>query len=29
MNIGDAVRERIIELCRESNISINKLVEAL
>ena len=22
---GDAVRERIIELCRESNISINKL----
>ena len=25
MNIGDAVRERIIELCRESNISINKL----
>lgn len=25
MNIGDAVRERIIELRRESNISINKL----
>ena len=25
MNIGDSVRERIIELCRESNISINKL----
>ena len=25
MNIGQAVRERIIELCRERNISINKL----
>lgn len=25
MNIGDAVRERILELCREKDISINKL----
>lgn len=25
MNIGEAVRERILELCRENNISINKL----
>ena len=25
MNIGQAVRERIIELCREHDISINKL----
>lgn len=25
MNIGEAVRERILELCRERNISINKL----
>lgn len=25
MCIGDAVRERILELCRERNISINKL----
>ena len=25
MNIGEAVRERIIELCRERDISINKL----
>lgn len=25
MNIGQAVRERILELCREQNISINKL----
>ncbi len=25
MNIGEAVRERIWELCRERNISINKL----
>ena len=25
MNIGEAVRERIIELCRENDISINKL----
>lgn len=25
MNIGEAVRERILELCREKNISINKL----
>ncbi|MGI6031003.1 MAG: helix-turn-helix domain-containing protein [Eubacteriales bacterium] len=25
MNIGEAVRERIIELCRKQNISINKL----
>ncbi|MBQ2816339.1 MAG: helix-turn-helix transcriptional regulator [Clostridia bacterium] len=25
MNIGDAVRERILELCREHNISVNKL----
>ena len=24
-NIGEAVRERIIELCRENDISINKL----
>lgn len=25
MNIGEAVRERILELCREHNISVNKL----
>ena len=25
MNIGEAVMERIIELCRENDISINKL----
>lgn len=25
MNIGEAVRERILELCRENDISINKL----
>ncbi len=25
MNIGEAVRLRILELCRERNISINKL----
>ncbi|MCQ2420259.1 MAG: helix-turn-helix domain-containing protein [Clostridia bacterium] len=25
MNIGEAVRERIIELCRERDISVNKL----
>ena len=25
MNIGQAVRERIIELCRERDITINKL----
>ena len=25
MNIGEAVRERIIELCRENDSSINKL----
>ena len=25
MNIGEAVREPIIELCRENDISINKL----
>ena len=25
MNIGEAARERIIELCRENDISINKL----
>ena len=25
MNIGEAVKERILELCRERNISINKL----
>lgn len=25
MNIGEAIRERILELCREQNISINKL----
>ncbi len=25
MNIGDAVRERILELCRERDISVNKL----
>lgn len=25
MNIGEAVKERIIELCRINNISINKL----
>ncbi len=27
INIGEAVRERIIELCREREISINKLSE--
>ena len=25
MNIGEAVKERILELCRERNLSINKL----
>ena len=25
MNIGEAVRDRILELCRENNISVNKL----
>ncbi len=25
MDIGEAVRERIVELCRENDISINKL----
>ena len=25
MNIGEAVRERIIELCRKRDISVNKL----
>ncbi len=25
MNIGEAVRERILELCRERSISVNKL----
>ena len=25
LNIGEAVRERIVELCRERSISINKL----
>ena len=25
MNIGEAVRERILELCRERELSINKL----
>lgn len=25
MNIGEAVRERILELCREHDISVNKL----
>ena len=25
MNIGEAVKERILELCQERNISINKL----
>jgi len=25
MNVGDAVRLRILELCRERNISVNKL----
>ena len=25
MRIGEAVKERILELCREKNISINKL----
>lgn len=25
MNIGEAVRERILELCKQRNISINKL----
>ena len=25
MNVGEAVKERILELCRERNISINKL----
>ena len=25
MNVGEAVRERILELCREKDISINKL----
>ena len=25
MNIGEAVKERILELCREHDISVNKL----
>ena len=25
MNVGEAVKERILELCREHNISVNKL----
>ena len=25
MNIGEAVRERILELCQERNVSVNKL----
>ena len=25
MDIGEAVRQRILELCREKNISVNKL----
>lgn len=25
MNIGDAVKERILELCMQNNISVNKL----
>lgn len=25
MNIGDAVKERILQLCREHDVSINKL----
>ncbi len=25
MNIGETVKERILELCRERNISVNKL----
>ena len=25
MNIGEAVKERILELCREQDISVNKL----
>lgn len=25
MNIGEAVKERILELCREKNLSVNKL----
>ncbi len=25
LNIGEAVKERILELCREQNVSINKL----
>ena len=25
MNIGEAVKERILELCREHNVSVNKL----
>lgn len=25
MNIGEAVKERILELCQERNISVNKL----
>ena len=29
MNIGEAVRERIIELCRENDISIKKLCDGL
>ena len=27
MTIGDAVRERILELCRVNNISVNKLCD--
>ena len=25
MNVGEAVKDRILELCRENNITINKL----
>lgn len=25
MNVGEAVKERILELCRQKNISVNKL----
>ena len=25
MNVGEAVRERILELCREHDVSVNKL----
>ena len=29
MNVGEAVKERILELCRERVISINKLCDGL